>query len=178
MATTINESIGQPIRSLQTMLRIISQYDSAVSAVIPDGIYANDTVTSVSSFQKRHGLPVTGEADHDTWYSIAEEHRRALVEVGPAEPVNPIFQKSQVIRPLEVNDHLYMIHGMLLAIGEHYPTLPRVSCNNVHDEASIAAARWLQVRAGIEPVGDINRSTWRYLARLYRITIGDGTRRV
>lgn len=171
-----NEPIGQPVRSLQTMLRTISQYDNAVLPVIPDGIYSNDTVASVSSFQRRHGLPITGEVDLDTWYAVVAEHRRALVEIGPAEPVNPIFQNSQIIYPKDVNQHLYMIHGMLRAIGDYYPSMPRVSCNNVHDEASVAAIRWLQMRAGIEPTGNITRFTWRHLSRLYRITIGDGTR--
>lgn len=176
MISVTNESLGQPVRNLQTMLRTISQYDSEIAAVIPDGIYSNNTVTSVSSFQKRHGLPITGETDLDTWYAIAEEYRRALVEVGPAEPVNPIFQKGQIIREGEANGHLYMIHGMLRAIRTGYPSMPRVSCNDIHDDASVAAIRWLQVAAGIEPTGEINRSTWRYLSRLYRITVGDGVR--
>lgn len=174
----INEPIGQPVRSLQTMLRTIAQNDSKVLPVIPDGIYGSDTMSSVSSFQRRHSLPATGATDIDTWYAVADEYRRALVEVGPAEPVLPILQKGQVIRAGEVNEHLYMMHGMLRAVGEYYPTMPRVACNNVHDEGSVAAVRWLQTRAGIEPSGNITRLTWKNLSRLYRITIGDGTRRI
>lgn len=178
MRTMTIEPVGQPIRSLQQMLRTISQYDSEVLPVIPDGIYANDTVASVSSFQRRHGLPVTGVTDLDTWYAVAAEYRNALVEVGPAAPVEPIFQQSQVIYAQEVNEHLYMIHGMMTAIRGKYPSMPRVSCNNVHDGASVAAVRWLQKRAGIEPTGNITRLTWKNLSRLYRITVGDGSRRV
>ena len=36
--------IEQPVRSLQTMLRVISQDDSRYPAVIPDGIYGPDTM--------------------------------------------------------------------------------------------------------------------------------------
>lgn len=171
-----NEPIGQPVRSLQTMLRAISQYDSDVLPVIPDGIYSGDTMASVSSFQKKHSLPVTGVTDIDTWYAVADEYRHAMVEIGPAEPVNPVLQKGQIIRAKEVNDHLYMIHGMLRAIHDHYSSVPNVSCNNVHDDVSVAAIRWLQVRAGIEPTGDITRLTWKFLSRLYRTTVGDGTK--
>lgn len=174
MAANTNEYIGQPIRSLQTMLRTIAQYDGEILPVIPDGIYSNDTVSSVTSFQQRHGLPVTGVTDHDTWYAIADEFRRAVVEIGPAAAVNPILQKRQVIRAQEVNGHLYMMHGMMRAIAEKYPSMPRVSCNDVHDEISVAAVQWLQERAGIEPTGDITRVTWLYLSRLYRTTVGDG----
>ena len=45
------ELVGQPVRSLQIMLRTIAQYDSEIAAVIPDGIYADDTRKSVESFR-------------------------------------------------------------------------------------------------------------------------------
>ena len=86
------ELVGQPVRSLQIMLRTIAQYDSEIAAVIPDGIYADDTRKSVESFQKRHGMPVTGVTDIDTWYAVADEYRRAVIELSPAEPVNPVLQ--------------------------------------------------------------------------------------
>ena len=44
-----------------------------------------------------------------------------------------------------------------------------------HDSNSVEAIRWLQRKAGIEASGDITRLTWKYLARLYRISVGDGT---
>lgn len=176
--TNANELIGQPVRNLQTMLRTIAQYDSEILPVIPDGVYSADTTASVSSFQRRHNLPVTGITDHDTWLAIVAEYKIALVEVGPAEPVNPIFQKGQVIHPGEVNGHLYMIHGMLQAVSDRFLSMPRVSCNNVHDDVSVAAIRWLQLRSNIEPTGNINRLTWKHLARLYRTTVGDGTNKV
>lgn len=169
------EPIGQPVRSLQIMLRTISQYDSKVLPIVPDGIYSGDTMASVTSFQKRHNLPVTGVVDIDTWYSVVDEFHRALVEIGPAEPINPIFQPKQVIRAKETNEHLYMIHGMMLALSDYYSDMPRVTCSNIHDDASVESIRWLQERAGIEPTGNITRLTWKHLARLYRITVGDGT---
>ena len=169
------ELVGQPVRSLQIMLRTIAQYDSEIAAVIPDGIYADDTRKSVESFQKRHGMPVTGVTDIDTWYAVADEYRRAVIELSPAEPVNPVLQPGQVIRAGERNEHLHMIHGMLRAIGARYASLPEVACNDIHDSNSVEAIRWLQRKAGIEASGDITRLTWKYLARLYRISVGDGT---
>lgn len=164
----------RPIRDLQTMLRTIARYDSHVRPVVPDGIYAEDTVRAVTSFQERHGLPVTGVTDAETWEAIADAYREAVVEVGPAEPVSGVWQSGQVIRARETNGHLYMIHGMLLAIREKIPSLPRVFANNVHDDASVAAIRWLQERAGLAPTGDVTRLTWKYLSRLYRVTVWDG----
>ena len=172
---TNNEPIGQPIRSLQIMLRAIAQNDADVLPVVPDGIYSKDTAASVRSFQRKHGLPETGETDMDTWYGVAGEYRRAMIEISPAEPVYPILQPGQEIQAGEINEHLYMMHGMLRAIGAHHASMPLVSCNNIHDGTSVKGIRWLQIRAGLEASGTITRETWKHLSRLYRVTVGDGT---
>ena len=168
--------VGKPVRSLQTMLRMISQYAEEIPTVIPDGIYADSTAACVIALQKRHGLPMTGETDFHTWTVIVKEYRRAVLEIGPAESIHPILQPKEAIRAQEVNQNLFMIHGMLLAIREYFPSMPLVQCNNLHDAASVAAVRWLQVRAGLPATGQLNRSTWKCLARLYRMVIGSGSR--
>ena len=58
---------GKPIRSLQTMLRVIASVDSEEAHIIPDGIYGPQTMQAVSRFQRRHGIPVTGITDQTTW---------------------------------------------------------------------------------------------------------------
>ena len=72
--------IGQPIRSLQTMLQVIAENDSSHPPLIPDGIYGPDTVKAVSVFQRKHGLPVTGVTDLATWEAIHAVYAPALVE--------------------------------------------------------------------------------------------------
>ena len=83
--------IGQPIRSLQTMLRVISEDDDTFPTIIPDGIYGQQTVNAVSAFQRRHGLPVTGITDQATWEAITLNYEPALVRVDAAEPIRAIL---------------------------------------------------------------------------------------
>ena len=52
--------VGQPVRSLQTMLRVIAEDGGYIPTVVPDGIYGPQTATAVSTFQRRHALPITG----------------------------------------------------------------------------------------------------------------------
>ena len=48
-----NESfVEQPVRSLQTMLRVISEDDARLPILVPDGIYGPTTMNSVTVFQR------------------------------------------------------------------------------------------------------------------------------
>ena len=49
--------IGQPIRSLQTMLRVIAEDDPRHTTLVPDGIYGPETMGAVFIFQSIHDLP-------------------------------------------------------------------------------------------------------------------------
>ena len=71
--------VGQPVRSLQTMLRFIAESRGDSISVIPDGIYAQNTVSAVSDFQRRKGMPATGITDQATWDAIAAEYADALM---------------------------------------------------------------------------------------------------
>lgn len=55
----LSSFVGQPIRSLQTMLRVIAEDDPSHLRIVPDGIYGPETTAAVSTFQRNHGLPVT-----------------------------------------------------------------------------------------------------------------------
>lgn len=44
--------VAQPVRSLQTMLRIIAMNNARISKAVPDGIYGPDTMQEVSALQR------------------------------------------------------------------------------------------------------------------------------
>ena len=75
--------LGKPIRSLQTMLRVLAESVDEYKALIPDGIYGPDTMEAVRIFQRHNQLPITGVTDQETWDHIAHEYSRALVEITP-----------------------------------------------------------------------------------------------
>ena len=55
--------VEQPVRSLQTMLRVIAEDDKSLPTVIPDGIYGPTTANAVTMFQRREGIPATGNVE-------------------------------------------------------------------------------------------------------------------
>ena len=47
----LSSLVGQPIRSLQTMLRVIAEDDPTHLRIVPDGIYGPETTAAVSTFR-------------------------------------------------------------------------------------------------------------------------------
>ncbi len=165
---------ARPIRSLQTMLQVLSAADSRYRAVVPDGVYGEQTAAAVSRFQQLNGLPVTSVTDQQTWNRIVDAFMQRSASVLPAPPLGVVWQPKQVIRPGQKNGHLYLIQSMLLAISRQYAAMPQAQVTGVQDEASVAATSWLQEKAGLPADGVIDQTTWLYLSRLYRISTGDG----
>ena len=57
---------GQPVFHLQTMLRTISFWNSAIPQLIPTGIFDEPTLEAVMIFQREFHPPVTGMVDYGT----------------------------------------------------------------------------------------------------------------
>ncbi len=168
---------GNPIRSLQTMLRTISKNGAPIPPVVPDGIFGQDTEDALRAFQKHAGLSVTGKTDLDTWQALTKHHDRARVFSAPAEPLHLILQPNQVIAPGERNHHLNLMQAMFLVLGDHYAGVPKVRVTGIHDAETQAAVRWLRQAALLPDATEIDRDLWRHLAHLYRATAQDGTGR-
>ena len=111
-----NSFISQPIRSLQTMLRVLAEYDDRYPTLVPDGIYGPSTMQAVSAFQRAHGLAVTGITDQQTWEAIVREYEPALVIVDEAYPVNILLNAGQILRKGEKNPYLYVAQALLQKI--------------------------------------------------------------
>ena len=91
--------LGRPVGSLQTMLRLLSQGDSAIAPVAPDGIFGRCTLRSVTDFQRAFSLPVTGTVDDAIWRALVAAYDAARVRQDAAAPLliaYPFVQKHFV----------------------------------------------------------------------------------
>jgi peptidoglycan hydrolase-like protein with peptidoglycan-binding domain len=163
-----NESfVGQPIRSLQQMLRVIAENDDRQPSVVPDGIYGNDTVRAVSALQRSAGLPVTGIADQDTWDAAVARYEIALIEQLEAEPLRIILEPGQVIRQGESNPNLYIIQAILLVLSQQYPGITQPGMSGVLDLATADSISSFQQMNLIPVTGELDKHTWKALALHY-----------
>jgi peptidoglycan hydrolase-like protein with peptidoglycan-binding domain len=159
--------IGQPIRSLQTMLRVIAEDEPTHPSVIPDGIYGADTMNAVSFFQRKHGLPVTGVADQATWEAVVDRYRPALINVSDAQPLYLVLNPGQVIRKGERHPHLYVAQGMLTVLSQAYGSIPAPSQTGLLDDATADSIAWFQQLSALPMTGQLDKQTWKHLALQY-----------
>ena len=159
--------IGQPIRSLQTMLRVIAENDPSHVRIVPDGIYGPETVRAVSTFQRIHGLPITGITDQNTWETIVAVYEPALVEQDHAHSLDVILNPGQVIRKGERDSHLYLVQGMLLVLAQVYKSVGSPSLTGILDEPTADAIASFQFLSGLPITGNLDKHTWKHLVLQY-----------
>ena len=121
-----NESfIRQPVRSLQTMLKVLAEDDSSLPIVVPDGIYGPTTMQAVSTFQRKYGLPVTGTANQQTWEYIVNEYESAIIRIEEAEPIQIILEPSQTFQKGDSSPYIYLLQAMLIHLSTDNPVIER-----------------------------------------------------
>ena len=64
-------SQGQSVRIIQEQLNTISNNYPTINKIKVDGLYSDQTRTSVETFQGIFNLPITGLVDFATWYKIS-----------------------------------------------------------------------------------------------------------
>lgn len=159
--------IGQPIRSLQTMLRVIAEDDPSHIRIIPDGIYGPETMAAVSSFQRRHGLPVTGVTNQETWEAIRDHYNDAIVRVDEAYPLFLVLNPGQVIRKGERHPHIYLVQGMLAVLAETYESISKPGMTGILDVPTSDSLASFQQLTGLPMTGNLDKHTWKHLALQY-----------
>lgn len=167
-----NESfIAQPVRSLQTMLRVIGEDEGRELTVIPDGIYGPQTQAEVSRFQQTRGMPVSGVTDGATWERIAGEYPDALVRMGPAESVHIIMDPGKTFRRGEQSHYILLSQAMLMALSDVYASISQPSMTGILDEITANSLSSFQYLSALPQSGEIDKITWKHLALQYPLAV-------
>lgn len=168
--------ITQPIRSLQTMLRVIAEDNSSIPTVVPDGIYGQTTMASVSAFQRQNGIPVTGITDQETWDAIVPIYENALINISKAQPIEIIFEPGQIFRLGDSSPYLYLLQGMLLFLSQMHTSISVPSNSGTLDSPTAEALAGFQLLAGLPPTAELDRLTWKYLVNQFTLNANHASR--
>lgn len=167
--------VGQPIRSLQTMLRVIAEDGGYIPTVVPDGIYGPTTMNAISAFQRHYGLQVTGVADQNTWDKVAEVYGLALINIGRTEPIEVLFEPGQVFRRGESSPYLYLAQSMLIYLADDHLAIPIPVHTGILDAETAAALRAFQILSDLPETGELDRLTWKNLSKQFTLNAHHNT---
>lgn len=162
--------IAQPIRSLQTMLRIIAEDDASLPTVVPDGIYGQETITAVNAFQRRNGLPSTGITDQATWETIITAYEDALISIGKAAPIEILMDPGQIYQLGDSSPYLYLLQSMLVYLSLSHPTIGAPTHSGILDSSTAEALKGFQILAGLPPTGELDKKTWNFLVNQFTLS--------
>ncbi len=160
---------AQPIRSLQTMLRVLAEDDKSLPTVVPDGIYGQTTMGAVTEFQRREGLPLTGIADQTTWDRIAQRYEPALVRVGKAEPIEIIMEPNQVFVLGDEGPYIILMQAMLIWLSRDHALITAPAATGILDSDTQSALAGFQKAAGLPQTGQLDKNTWKHLSRHFTL---------
>lgn len=167
--------LDRPVYSLQTMLRQIAALDAQILPNIPNGAYTESTKASVKSFQQAYDLPANGNVSLPVWDQIVSAYNRSLPLLLP--PVCPLLRFPLPIKPGAFNEHLRLAQAMLLSLSSYFSELNAPAVSGILDETTERGLRWIQAAADLPVNGILDVDTWNRLSHVYRLMIGDGSKR-
>lgn len=161
--------VAQPVRSLQTMLRVIAEDDRRLPTVIPDGIYGPSTMYAVSAFQRRYAIPVTGIVDQPTWNKIYEVYEPALIRIDKAQPIEILMDPGEIFRSGDANPYIYLLQSMLTQLSNDHPSIDTPDHTGVMDNSTVRSLSGFQQLADLPVTGELDKITWKLLVNQFTL---------
>lgn len=153
--------VAQPVRSLQTMLRIIAINNSRISKAVPDGIYGPDTMHEVSALQRMSGLPQTGIVNEATWNEIVRQYGPASTNVLQAQPVEILLEPGEKIGHNQASPYVFLLQSMLTVLSMGNAIIPLPGHSGIMDDSTVTALRIFQSLSDLEETGVLDRESWK-----------------
>lgn len=166
--------IGQPVRSLQTMLRELSFLYDFLPRLTPDGVFGERTLEAVMLFQREFFPPVTGRVDQATWDAIAALYLQAKARLNGPIPCRGYPNCDFSVQPDQDSIHLYLVQSMFRALARLLDGLESAPVTGYNDPATQHNIRWIQRLDGQTQTGVLDQDSWNTISRLYTLFITYG----
>lgn len=161
------------IRNLQTYLRAQRFIDDNAFFVPIDGIFDTQTRNALIEFQRKNGLPTTGTADRNTWDLLYKQYLEILRDTSLPGPIIP-FPSYPDNHSIKMGDRSFLVaivQYILNEIGIIYNTFDALEINGEYDAETENIIRDFQERNSLPVTGEVDRTTWDFLARIYNLSI-------
>lgn len=166
----VESFVEQPVRSLQTMLRVLAEDDPRLPTVVPDGIYGPNTAQAVTAFQRRSGLPATGVTDQQTWDTIVQNYEPALIRIDKAQPIEVLIDPGQIFRYGDSSPYIYLLQSMLTQLSRDHNRIQSPGHSGIMDDDTAYSLTEFQRLSDLPATGDLDRVTWKHLVHQFTLS--------
>lgn len=162
--------VAQPVRSLQTMLRVLSQEDPALPIIIPDGIYDQNTMQAITVYQTNKGIIPTGITDQNTWEAIVDDYDDTLIRIGRAESIEIVMEPGEVFALGASNAYIYLLQSILLQLSFDHSSIAAPEHSGILDTNTSNSLRSFQGLSGLPQTGELDKITWKHLVKQFSLS--------
>ena len=163
--------LGNPVLSLQTMLRAISFHHPVIPRLIPSGVFDESTLEAVMIFQREFFPPVTGRVDQRVWAALVEAYQGALRALAPPLPCAGFPGRDYTLPPGSRSVHVGMVQSMFQGLSAILTQVLPCPVTGAMDSPTVENVRWLQRLEGRAETGVLDRFGWDVLSRLYALFV-------
>lgn len=166
-----DELLGNPVLSLQVMLRQLKSVHDFLPEVPLDGIFGETTLEAVLLFQRELFPPATGMVTQDVWNAISNEVAKQRENIGTPRVLRAFPEEGDPLEFGEEGAEIALFQLMFQAISEKVSGILLEIPSGKYTETLIKNVKWLQSVAGLQVTGTLDRLTWDRLARLYEVYV-------
>lgn len=158
---------GIDVEYIHYFLDALAFLDPDIPRLQTNSIYSENTVTMVKAFQKKYGLPVTGDFTYSDWKVLKEEYEKILSFVPDKYKyyVNELYPNNFLMKGMS-GDDIKRYQRLLLKICRFDKSIPGVRVNGIFDDLTDRSVRKLQNDYGFEINGIVGPLLWRKTVEL------------
>lgn len=158
---------GLEVRVVQYILAVVAYFDNQIPVPVVDGVYDQNTVDSLTAFQRQYGLEPIGVLNRETWNKLLSVYRDTVANVPPEQvPDSSLIYPGRYLSLGMTGDDVEDLQQLLNQAATLHDFVSSVTVNGTYDEATEAAVQAVQRQAGLEDNGITGPLTWARIAEL------------
>ena len=152
---------GIGVQVLHYVLQVISYFDNDLPSLRVNGTFNDNTKTMVIKFQKKYGLPTTGEVDADTWDKIIQVYVNTINNIPKEYAIyeDELFP-GRILALGMTGDDVKTIQKFLLKICQKFKNIPGVRVSGIFDDIMEKSVMKIQSLYNLDTTGVIEPVTW------------------
>lgn len=163
--------VGQPIHSLQYMLGQLSRYYKSLPFLAVDGMFGEETLEAVMTFQREFCPPVTGTVDQRTWDVLVRTYQEVTQKQARPRQLYGFPDRPFQLSLGDTGDTAALVQVMYRSLSGILERVAQDTTDGICGRQSVENTKWLQHCCQLEENGVLDRACWNMLSRLYDMFI-------